>query len=106
MTAVVLAVLLRQDVDFDRDVRPVLFGRCVSCHGSEKPKAGLDLRSLDSATAKLKSGSRAVVPGKPGESALLSRVASSDPEERMPPKGAPLTAREIDALRGWLAAGA
>src|SRR5574341_727171 len=62
-----------QSVDFDRDVRPILFGRCVSCHGSEKPKAGLDLRSVDTATAKLKSVSRAVVPGKPGDSALLSR---------------------------------
>src|SRR4051812_18825513 len=30
---------------FSRDVLPVLQAKCLSCHGGEKQKAGLDLRS-------------------------------------------------------------
>jgi hypothetical protein len=90
---------------FDREVQPLL-SRCVQCHGPGKAKAGLRLDSRQAATAKLKSGNRAIVPGKPDESELLRRVRSADGSERMPPKGAPLTAAQAETLRRWIAAGA
>ncbi|MBL9129383.1 MAG: DUF1553 domain-containing protein, partial [Verrucomicrobiales bacterium] len=37
---------------------------------------------------------------------LLERVRASDPDERMPPEGAPLSKDQIDTLRRWIAAGA
>src|SRR5581483_8605676 len=90
---------------FDRDVQPVL-ARCVQCHGPSKPKAGLQLDSREGATAALKSGHRAVVPGRPEESELLRRVAAADPDVRMPPKGEALSAGQVEQLRRWIAGGA
>jgi len=110
--AVVLSCLASdaaRGVDFDREVRPVLAARCYSCHGPdpESRKAGLRLDTFEGATAVLRSGVAAVVPGRPEASALLARVAERDMDERMPPEGhEPLTAGEIEAVRAWIAAGA
>ena len=50
----------------------------------------------------------AIVPGKPGESELIHRVTSDDPELVMPPhdSGHALTEDQIETLRQWIAAGA
>src|SRR5256885_11193344 len=93
-------------ISFDRDIAPLLTSRCAKCHGPSEGKAGLHLTDRDAATVTLPSGERAIVPGKPDESELLRRVASTDPEVRMPPKGLPLSADEIAKLRRWIADGA
>src|SRR6266568_3782397 len=74
-------------VDFARDVLPILSANCFTCHGpDEKPrKAGLRLDLGETATKKLKSGSRAVVPGDPKKSELIARIFTDDVDERMPP---------------------
>ena len=79
------APFLRAAVDFNREVRPLLSDRCLACHGpdSAKREAGLRLDSFEGATTKLKSGHYAIVPGKPDESALVSRIHASDPEDIM-----------------------
>jgi hypothetical protein len=71
-------------------------------------KGGLDLQTRDSASRKLESGERAVVPGDPAASEALRRVMITDADdaERMPPHGDRLTGREIAILRDWIAAGA
>jgi hypothetical protein len=96
--------------DFDREVRPLLAARCFKCHGPDAAvrKAGLRLDRRDGATAELRSGARALVPGAPQHSALLERVRSDSPKHRMPPpsEGAPLRADEIALLERWIAAGA
>ncbi len=94
--------------EFTRDVRPILAAKCYSCHGpdAEARKAGLRLDSFEGATAPLKSGGAAVVAGKPADSVVLSRVVHADPDERMPPKGEPLTPAEVRTLEQWIAAGA
>ncbi|MEY2715685.1 MAG: hypothetical protein RIT24_2028 [Planctomycetota bacterium] len=96
-------------VDFDRDVRPVLAARCFSCHGpdGDSRKAGLRFDTFEGATAILKSGNRAVVPGEPDSSEILRRVAARELDDRMPPEGhEPLTDVEIAALRAWIDSGA
>ncbi|HEY8505906.1 MAG TPA: PSD1 and planctomycete cytochrome C domain-containing protein [Gemmataceae bacterium] len=86
-----------EPVDFAHDVLPLLKARCAECHtnGTYKGRVSFDTRA-----ALLKS--EAVVPGKAGESVLIERVSSNDPELRMPPKGPALTAKEVALLRAWI----
>ena len=97
-------------VDFNRDIRSIFSDNCYTCHGpdSEKRKAGLRLDRQESALSELKSGNHAVVPGKPEKSALISRITTSDDDERMPPKktGKTLSPEQINMLRRWIAEGA
>ena len=98
-------------VDYSDDVRPILSDRCYACHGpdSGQRQAGLRLDRETGALAALPSGRRAVVRGRPGESALLARVSSADPALRMPPSYMghdPLPARQVGVLRRWIEEGA
>ena len=93
-------------VDFGREIQPILARRCYKCHGPDKAEAGLRLNREESAFAELDSGTRAVVPGQPGESALLDRITETDEYIRMPPEEEPLSAAEIDLFRRWIAGGA
>ncbi|MFP6872506.1 MAG: DUF1553 domain-containing protein [Verrucomicrobiales bacterium] len=91
--------------DYLRDIKPVFKARCYACHGALKQKAGL---RLDTALS-IRRGAKkdvVVVPGDPDNSELIARVLSNDPEERMPPEGAPLKPGEIKAVSEWIAAGA
>ncbi|MBL8186432.1 MAG: DUF1553 domain-containing protein [Acidobacteria bacterium] len=90
-----------QSVNFERDIRPLLHARCVECHGPEKQKAGL---RLDIKAGAIKAP--IIIPGKSADSELIRRVSSTDPAERMPSKGAPLSPREIALLRAWIDSGA
>ncbi|MCC6669864.1 MAG: PSD1 domain-containing protein [Planctomycetes bacterium] len=97
-------------VDFGREVRPLLSEHCYACHGpdSAKRKAGLRLDTAEGASAPLRSGARAIVPGDPEASELLRRVTHADPEERMPPASTRkrLRPEQVEVLRRWIAAGA
>jgi len=85
--------------DFEREVRPIFAAHCVACHGPEKQKGGLRLDVADGAR-------EAVRAGDPSHSALIERVTSDDPDERMPKGADPLSAAEIATLRTWIEAGA
>lgn len=93
-------------VDFATQIEPILIKRCSECHGPDMQKAGLRLDTRALALTPAKSGTLALVPGKPDASEIMVRVLSEDPDEVMPPKGARLTAEEIASLRAWIAAGA
>jgi hypothetical protein len=93
-------------VDFERDVLPVLKSRCFSCHDARKHQSSLrlDVRSL--AFKGGESGKRAIVPGKPDQSDMLRRIASTDEDVQMPPTGKRLSAAQVAAIRTWIAGGA
>jgi mono/diheme cytochrome c family protein len=91
--------------DFAAKVQPLLASRCFSCHGSDAQEGGLrlDIRRLalaggDSATA--------IHPGSSERSALIARVVSDDPKNRMPFDDEPLSPDQIQLLRTWIDAGA
>ncbi|MEM1295222.1 MAG: PSD1 and planctomycete cytochrome C domain-containing protein [Verrucomicrobiota bacterium] len=92
-----------QTVDFSRDIRPILSSRCFNCHGPDgaSRKAGLRLDHRDNAIEL-----EAIVPGDPELSYLIERIITNDPDDRMPPKGAPLSAEEIETFRAWIDTGA
>ena len=97
-------------MDFNREVRPILSDRCFACHGpdSAKREGGLRLDTFEGATATLKSGDRAIVPGKPAESALVARIHTTDPVDIMPPTklNRPLTDADRAVLSRWIEEGA
>jgi Protein of unknown function (DUF1553)/Protein of unknown function (DUF1549)/Planctomycete cytochrome C/F5/8 type C domain len=99
-----------RQVDFNRDIRPILSNRCYACHGPDDAKieAGLRLDNLAAASKPSDSGATAIVPGSPESSELLRRVMSRDLDDRMPPPrmGEGLSSLEIDLLKRWIEQGA
>lgn len=94
------------EVDFARDVLPILQRSCFECHGEKKAAGGL---KLDSAPALAKGGdSGAVVIAKySGDSELLRRISLPKTDgDVMPNRGEPLSAAEIAKIKSWIEAGA
>lgn len=94
------------EVDFAREVQPLLARRCFACHGPDEAEGGLRLHDAVAALAELDSGAHGIVPGQPDKSELIARITSEDEDTRMPPKGKPLSEKEVDTLRRWIAQGA
>jgi hypothetical protein len=88
---------------FETRVRPLLAGKCFSCHSGKVAMAGL---RLDSRQAILKGGQHgpALVPGDPAKSPLLQAVRYEG-KLKMPPAGK-LPDEEITALTRWVKQGA
>lgn len=97
-------------VDFNREIRPILSNKCFPCHGPDSAarKAGLRLDRFEDAIAKRGSDPGAIVPGDPGASEVLHRVASKNPDVVMPPPelDLELSDEEVALLRRWIADGA
>jgi cytochrome c553 len=93
-------------VDFATEVLPVLASKCFRCHGGVREMAGLNLAEYARVTSPLRSGRTAVVAGDLAASEMVSRIRSSDANERMPPEGASLAEDEIRAIERWVAEGA
>ena len=89
LTATVFA-----EVDFNRDIRPMLSDNCFQCHGPDEPARKAKFR-LD-------------LEGDVDWTEFIARVSHADPEERMPPPKTKkrLSAEQIVKLEKWIAAGA
>ena len=90
-------------IDFSRDVRPLLSDKCFYCHGPDEKHREAELR-LDVREGALK----VVMPGKSGDSELIRRITSSDPDEVMPPPKShrSLSPAEITSITRWIDEGA
>ncbi|MCC9600361.1 PSD1 and planctomycete cytochrome C domain-containing protein [Stieleria sp. JC731] len=98
-----------EPIDFNRDIRPILFGKCVTCHGpdEEERAAGLRLDTAEGAHEDL-GGYAAAIPGQPEDSEIIARVTTDDDDMLMPPadKGSRLTESEVALLKAWISQGA
>ncbi|TWT51979.1 Planctomycete cytochrome C [Thalassoglobus neptunius] len=110
LTAVMVSTAACQEIDFTRDIRPILSGKCYACHGPdpETREAGLRLDQEDASRQTLDSGETAIVPNDWSKSELVVRVTTSDEFSRMPPPehGAALSEKEVDLLKRWIEQGA
>jgi hypothetical protein len=94
------------EVDFGRDVQPILSKRCFVCHGPDEgtreAKLRLDLPEI------VDSERGILAAGRPLDSELILRITSEFEDELMPPleEGEPLTEEEIAILTRWVAEGA
>ncbi|AWW30218.1 hypothetical protein DN752_08825 [Echinicola strongylocentroti] len=93
-------------VDFNAEVRPIINSKCISCHGGVKQSGGFSLLFEEDALTATKSGTPAIIPGKAHISKMIQRIEATDPDERMPPEGAPLSKEEITTLKKWINQGA
>ena len=97
-------------IDYNRDVRPILSDNCFACHGPDKNtrKADLRLDTKEGALAALAEGGHVVVAGKPGESELYKRIVTDDEDDLMPPpkSNKVLTERQVAILKKWIEQGA
>ncbi len=97
-------------IDYNRQIRPLLADNCFACHGADakQRKKSLRLDTAKGAYAVLDSGEgHAVVPGKPDESEIISRITTTDDALQMPPpdSGKTLTKAQVELLRRWIAEG-
>jgi mono/diheme cytochrome c family protein len=95
------ATSIEKPVDFAHEILPLLKERCSRCHTAGTYKGNL---SMDTREDLLKA--KAFVPGDSAKSEIISRVTSTDPDERMPAKGDPLSDEQIALLRRWIDQGA
>ena len=93
------------EVDYVRDIKPILAKNCYECHGAATQKAKL---RLDTAAAALKGGTSgpAVTPAKSDDSLLIEAVTGAEGVTRMPLKRPPLAADQIQLLKDWIDQGA
>ena len=111
LTCLVPAVAARgaapAPVDFGREVLPILSDHCFACHGPDARARKAELR-LDVKEGALRSKDPIIVPGRSAESELYARIASDDPDERMPPPAfrRPLSAAQIATVKRWIDEGA
>src|SRR6056297_245559 len=101
------SVATEVEIDFNRDVRPILSDRCFACHGPDAQNQASEFRvdTLDRATADL-GGYAGIVPSDLDASELHLRIRDED--DPMPPADAlkQLTEAEKDILDQWIRQGA
>ena len=99
-------LVARAEVDFAKDVRPILEDHCFDCHGEEKQKSAMRLDSVAGILRGGESGEPLVVAGKAAESYLFKRITTQTKADVMPPKGERLSAAQVATLRAWIDGGA
>src|SRR4051794_36262173 len=70
-----------EPVDYSRQVKPILKGRCYACHGALERKSGLRL-DTGASIRRGGDGGPAVEPGSADASPLIERVSETDPANR------------------------
>lgn len=89
------------NVSFTNHVLPIFQQHCQKCHGNDNPEEGLELTSYNTVMSGSQNGT-VITPGNPDKSYLVEMVVS----KKMPKKGPPLSATEINTIIAWVKAGA
>jgi hypothetical protein len=89
-----------EPIVFEKNLAPILEVKCWQCHGSEKQKAGLDLRTRAGLLKGGESGA-AVSPGSAEKSVLWEKIST----DQMPPGKVKLTSAEKAIFRAWIEGG-
>lgn len=94
------------DIDYGREIKPLLAKHCYECHGPQEQKNGLRLDSRAHAFSLPRSNEPILQIGNATESELIRRVESEEEDVRMPPRGEQLSKNDIQLLRDWIDEGA
>jgi len=97
------------EVDFQREIRPILSDKCFACHGFDEETREADLRldTRDGAYEDL-GGYAAIEPGNAEKSEVYLRLTTKDEDDIMPPPEAHKTVSpaEIALIKQWINEGA
>ena len=89
---------------FKKEVRTVLVGRCLKCHGGDETEGEFNLATRE---GMLKGGaSGKAIELRNSAASLLMRLITHEDEPVMPEDGAKLDQRQIDAIAKWIDLGA
>jgi len=97
------------NVDYSRDIRPILSDKCYKCHGPDRAALQADLRlDLKQDAFEEHDSGLPIEPGRSVDSIVYQRISSTDPDEKMPPpdSGKVLTPQEIARIKRWIDEGA
>ena len=89
-------------VSFYRHVRPILQRHCSGCHQPSKQGGNLQLISFET-FFKGGDGGASFLAGKPDESLIVKQISGEKPE--MPLNADPLSAKQVETIRNWIAQG-
>ena len=102
-------VVTAAEIDFARDIRPILNAKCTECHGGVKAAGDVSFVYKDQVIHyEGDSGYPVVKPGDLEESELIYRITTDDADEKMPPPEdhPPLSEKEIALIKQWIEEGA
>ena len=94
------------EINFDRQVRPILSDNCFTCHGPDEKHRMVGLHFDTKEGAFSKPG--VIVPGDSAHSKMYLRVSNPNEAMRMPPvySGRKLTPLQIETIKKWIDEGA
>ena len=102
----------KKDLTYATDIKPIFDANCVKCHSGAKPKAKLNMDTLEGILKGTKAG-KIVTVGDSANSFIVKSTAhaTEEKDEWMPPvpnkAGAKtLTAEQVGLVRAWIDQGA
>ena len=93
------------DVDFEKDVAPLISKRCLECHNSREKSGGLVLETQKSTMKGGESGV-VVVAKNVNQSALIQRIVDGEMPPQKQGESQALPAAEIAVFKEWVKSGA
>ncbi|MEC9093445.1 MAG: c-type cytochrome domain-containing protein, partial [Planctomycetota bacterium] len=93
-------------VSYYQQIRPIFQAKCQGCHQPAKQGGEYIMTDFAALLSGGETGSKAIVPGKPGDSYLMELITPEDGTADMPKNDKPLARPEIELVRKWIQEGA
>ncbi len=101
----VAAATKGQEIDFTKQIKPLLIEHCADCHGTDLQEGGF---RVDTGGLVMRGGDHgvSVLAGKPADSLLIKVLTGESEIDQMPLDLDPLTDEQIKLISDWIAQGA